>query len=48
MVAVIYKYIGKEEQRKMFNDFPSAMRFQGNFLKNGKKGLEYAKYDLNA
>lgn len=48
MVAVVYKYVGKEEQRKMFNDFPSAMRFQGSLLKKSKSNLEYANYDLNA
>ena len=41
---VVWKYEGKEEQRKIFPDFISAMRFQGGLLKK-KKGLEYAKYE---
>jgi len=44
MVSVIYQYEGKEEERKNFNDFSSAMRFQAGLLKK-KKGLEYAKYE---
>ena len=42
---VVWKYEGKEEQRKAFTDFPAAMRFQAEIVKK-KKGLEYAKYDI--
>ena len=42
--AVVWKYDGKDEQRKSFPDFLSAMRFQGNLLKK-KKGLKYAVYE---
>ena len=46
MVSVIYQYEGKEEERKNFNDFSSAMRFQAGLLKK-KKGLVYAKFENN-
>lgn len=42
---VIWKYEGKDEQRKTFADFIIAMRFQGELIKS-KKGLEYAKYNI--
>ncbi len=46
MTAVIWKYDGQPEQRKLFENFTDAVRFQGKIVKN-KKGLEYAKYKLN-
>lgn len=46
MTAVIWKYSEKPEQRKLFENFTDAARFQGKIVKN-KKGLEYAKYELN-
>lgn len=42
---VVWKYTGKEEQRKGFTDFTAAMRFQADIVKK-KKGLEYAKYEF--
>lgn len=42
---VVWKYAGKEEQRKEFTDFPAAMRFQADLVKK-KKGLEYARYEF--
>ena len=44
--AVVWKYEGKNEQRKLFTEFAEAMRFQAGILKK-KNGLEYAKYELN-
>ena len=41
---VVWKYEGKEEQKKGFSKFMDAMKFQAKLLKN-KKGLEYAKYE---
>jgi len=38
---VVYKYLGKEEQRKQFPDAISAFRFQAGLVKS-KKNLEYA------
>lgn len=46
MYCVIWKYENKEEERKDFNDFSSAMRFQAGLLKK-KKGLVYAKFENN-
>ena len=45
MTIVVWKYIGKDEQRKQFPDFISAMRFQGDLLRKGKSRLEYARYE---
>ena len=42
---VVWRYDGKEEQRKGFADFARAMRFQAGLLKN-KEGLVYALYDF--
>lgn len=44
MKTVVWKCEGKSEQRKSFNNFIDAMRFQGELLKK-KRGLEYAKYE---
>ena len=46
MTAVVWKYDGQPEQRKLFENFIDAMKFQGEIMKK-KKGLEYAKYELN-
>lgn len=46
MYCVIWKYENKEEERKEFVDFSDALRFQAKILKK-KKGLEYAKYEIN-
>ena len=43
-MVIVWKYEGKDEQRKSFPDAISAMRFQASLLKK-KKGLEYAKYE---
>lgn len=45
MTTVVFKYVNKQEQRKSFSDFMSAVRFQGNLLKK-KNDLEYAKYEV--
>ena len=42
---VVWKYAGKEEQRKEFTDLAAAMRFQAGIVKK-KKGLEYARYEF--
>ena len=42
--TVVWKYQDKEEQRKEFPDFVSAMQFQRTIVKK-KKGLEYATYE---
>lgn len=42
---VVWKYAGKDEQRKEFTDFAAAMRFQASIVKK-KYGLEYAKYEI--
>jgi hypothetical protein len=46
MTAVVWKYAEKPEQRKLFENFTDAAKFQGKIVKK-KKGLEYAKYELN-
>ena len=46
MTAVVWKYDEKPEQRRLFENFTDAARFQGEIVKK-KKGLEYAKYKLN-
>ncbi len=46
MTAVVWKYDGQPEQRKLFENFIDAAKFQGKIVKK-KKGLEYAKYKLN-
>jgi hypothetical protein len=46
MTAVVWKRDGQPEQRKLFENFTDAARFQGEIVKK-KKGLEYAKYELN-
>lgn len=40
--VVVYKFLGKNEQRKPFHDFLSALQYQGDLLRK-KKLLEYAK-----
>jgi len=42
-MKVIWKYEGKEEQVKEFEDPYKALRFQASLLKK-KNGLKYAKY----
>lgn len=44
MTQVAWKFQGKAEQSKLFDDFISAMRFQGELLKKHKRDLEYAVY----
>ena len=41
--VVVYKLLGKKEQRKPFSDFISALQYQGDLLRKKKKLLEYAK-----
>ena len=41
--VVVYKLLGKNEQRKPFSDFISALHYQGDLLRKKKKLLEYAK-----
>lgn len=41
--VVVYKERGKNEERKSFPDYISALRWQGDLLKKKKKSLEYAK-----
>ena len=41
--VVVFKFIGKNEKRKKFPDFISALRYQGDLLKKKKASLEYAE-----